>query len=94
MADLTHNEPIEALKIGLRTYSHLKRQGINTIDDLVHCPEDALRVIPNFGGKSRDEVLTALALEGLSLLPNGDPRVRLPSKFITTLIRHSTYRSC
>ena len=58
---------IEELEIGVRSYNCLKREGIQTVGDLVKRSEAELMNIPNFGKKSIEEVKENLAKMGLSL---------------------------
>ncbi len=58
---------IEDLELGVRSYNCLKREGIQTIGDLVSKTEAELLNIPNFGKKSIDEVKEKLAERDLSL---------------------------
>ena len=58
---------IEELEIGVRSYNCLKREGIQTVADLIKRSEAELMNIPNFGKKSIDEVKENLAKLGLSL---------------------------
>jgi len=58
---------IEELELGVRSYNCLKREGIQTVGDLVSKTEAELLNIPNFGKKSIDEVKEKLAERGLSL---------------------------
>jgi DNA-directed RNA polymerase subunit alpha len=58
---------IEELEIGVRAYNCLKRAGIQTIGDLVQKSESELKAIPNFGDRSIEEVMEALAALGLAL---------------------------
>ena len=58
---------IEELEFGVRSYNCLKREGIQTVGDLVSKTEAELLNIPNFGKKSIDEVKDKLAERGLSL---------------------------
>jgi DNA-directed RNA polymerase subunit alpha len=58
---------IEELEIGVRAYNCLKRAGIQTIGDLMQKSQSELKAIPNFGERSIDEVVEALAALGLSL---------------------------
>jgi DNA-directed RNA polymerase subunit alpha len=60
---------IEELDIGVRAYNCLKRAGIQTIGDLVTRSQSELNAIPNFGQRSTEEVVDALAQIGLSLRP-------------------------
>ena len=58
---------VEELNLSVRSYNCLKREGINTVGDLVQKSEAELMDIRNFGQKSIDEVKTKLAELGLSL---------------------------
>ena len=58
---------IEELELGVRSYNCLKREGIQTVGDLVSKTEAELLNIPNFGKKSIDEVKEKLAERGLAL---------------------------
>jgi DNA-directed RNA polymerase subunit alpha len=58
---------IEELELGVRSYNCLKREGIQTVGDLVSKTEAELLNIPNFGKKSIDEVRDKLAGRGLAL---------------------------
>ena len=48
--------PIEDLDLSVRSYNCLKREGINTVSELVALSETQLMNIRNFGQKSVDEV--------------------------------------
>ena len=58
---------IEELEIGVRSYNCLKREGIQTVGDLVKRSEAELMNIPNFGKKSIDEVKDNLSKLGMAL---------------------------
>lgn len=58
---------IEDLALSVRSYNCLKREGINTVGELVQKSESELMDIRNFGEKSIDEVKAKLAELGLSL---------------------------
>jgi DNA-directed RNA polymerase subunit alpha len=58
---------VEELNLSVRSYNCLKREGINTVGDLVQKSEAELMDIRNFGQKSIDEVKAKLAELGLSL---------------------------
>jgi DNA-directed RNA polymerase subunit alpha len=58
---------IEELNLSVRSYNCLKREGINTVGDLVGKTESELMDIRNFGQKSIDEVKGKLEELGLSL---------------------------
>ena len=59
--------PIEELTLTVRSYNCLKREGINTVGDLVQKSESELMDIRNFGQKSIDEVKAKLEELGLGL---------------------------
>jgi DNA-directed RNA polymerase subunit alpha len=59
--------PIESLDLSVRSYNCLKREGINTVSELVALSEHQLMNIRNFGQKSVDEVRDKLIEMGLSL---------------------------
>ncbi len=59
--------PIESLDLSVRSYNCLKREGINTVSELVALSETQLMNIRNFGQKSVDEVRDKLDELGLSL---------------------------
>jgi DNA-directed RNA polymerase subunit alpha len=58
---------IEELELGVRSYNCLKREGIQTIGDLLAKTEAELLNVPNLGQKSVDEVQEKLSDRGLSL---------------------------
>ena len=58
---------IEDLNLSVRSYNCLKREGINTVGDLVQKSEAELMDIRNFGQKSIEEVKQKLADMGLGL---------------------------
>ncbi len=58
---------IEELELGVRSYNCLKRAGIQTVGELLQKSESELNAIPNFGGKSIEEVVETLRARGLSL---------------------------
>ena len=57
--------PIEDLDLTVRSYNCLKREGINTVAELINLSEDQLMNIRNFGSKSVDEVRDKLTSMGL-----------------------------
>ena len=59
--------PIEDLDLSVRSYNCLKREGINSVSELVALSETQLMNIRNFGQKSVDEVRDKLISLGLSL---------------------------
>jgi DNA-directed RNA polymerase subunit alpha len=58
---------VEDLNLSVRSYNCLKREGINTVGDLVQKSEAELMDIRNFGQKSIDEVKAKLDELGLML---------------------------
>ena len=67
--------PIEDLDLTVRSYNCLKREGINTVLELIALSEDQLMNIRNFGSKSVDEVrdkLTELGLKFKDAVPGFD----------------------
>ena len=58
---------IEELELGVRSYNCLKREGIQTVGDLISKTEAELLNIPNFGKKSIDEVKEKITGRGLTL---------------------------
>ena len=60
---------IEELNLSVRSYNCLKREGINTVGDLIQKSEAELLDIRNFGQKSIDEVKAKLDELGLELRP-------------------------
>jgi DNA-directed RNA polymerase subunit alpha len=58
---------IEELNLSVRSYNCLKREGINTVGDLVQRSEQELMDIRNFGQKSIDEVKAKLEELALGL---------------------------
>ena len=58
---------VEDLNLSVRSYNCLKREGVNTVGDLVQKSEAELMDIRNFGQKSIDEVKAKLEDLGLSL---------------------------
>jgi DNA-directed RNA polymerase subunit alpha len=60
---------IEELNLSVRSYNCLKREGVNTVGDLVQKTEAELLDIRNFGQKSIDEVKAKLDELGLELRP-------------------------
>lgn len=61
------NSPIEDLELSVRSYNCLKRQGIDSLEQLLECTEVDLMNIRNFGAKSIEEVKEKLAELSLSL---------------------------
>jgi len=72
--------PVEELKLTMRSYNCLKREGIHTVSELVSRSEQDLLDIRNFGSKSIEEVKLRLHEMGLSLkdsAPSFDPLAAL-----------------
>lgn len=65
--DKALDSPIEDLELSVRSYNCLKREGVNTVQQLVNISESDLMKIRNFGAKSIEEVKDKLAELGLSL---------------------------
>jgi len=65
--DRVLDSPIENLELSVRSYNCLKRQGVDTLEQLVECSENDLLNIRNFGAKSIQEVKDKLAELNLSL---------------------------
>jgi DNA-directed RNA polymerase subunit alpha len=59
--------PIEEMDFSVRSYNCLKREGVQTVGDLIQRTEQDLLDIRNFGQKSIDEVKMKLAAMGLAL---------------------------
>ena len=59
--------PVEELQLSVRSYNCLKREGIDTVGELVQKTEAELMDIRNFGQKSIDEVKGKLEELGLGL---------------------------
>ena len=58
---------IEELELSVRSYNCLKREGVETVGELISRTETELLNTPNFGKKSIDEVRDRLARLGLKL---------------------------
>ncbi len=58
---------IDDLDLGVRSLNCLKREGIETVGDLLSRSEQELVCIPNFGRKSLDEVMERLAENNMKL---------------------------
>ena len=74
--------PVEELKLTMRSYNCLKREGIHTVSELVSRSEQDLLDIRNFGSKSIEEVKLRLQEMGLALkdsVPGFDPLAALGS---------------
>ena len=60
-------QPIEEMDLTVRSYNCLKREGVQTVGELVEKSEEDLLEIRNFGQKSIDEVKAKLEEMGLGL---------------------------
>jgi DNA-directed RNA polymerase subunit alpha len=65
---------IEELELGVRAYNCLKREGIESVGQLLGCSESELLNLPNFGKKSVEEVKERL-WDRLGLVLRDDRRV-------------------
>lgn len=61
------DDPVEKLELSVRALNCLKREGINTIGDLLNHSIEELMDIRNFGEKSVDEVREKIEAMGLNL---------------------------
>ncbi|MCK4778184.1 MAG: DNA-directed RNA polymerase subunit alpha [Actinomycetia bacterium] len=61
------NTPIEDLELSVRSYNCLKREGVDTLDQLIERTEGELLKLRNFGQKSIEEIKEKLAQLELSL---------------------------
>lgn len=58
---------LDFLGLGTRAYNCLQVFGIKTIDDLLQCSYDDLRVLPNMGAKSLEQVVYKMSNHKLKL---------------------------
>ena len=56
------DESVEELELSVRSYNCLKREGVETVGDLINKSEQELMCIPNFGRKSVPSRLRILIL--------------------------------
>ena len=61
------NMKIEELNFSMRTYNALKRNGINTVQELIDTPAEKISTIPNIGGMCLNEINAVLRKKGLKL---------------------------
>lgn len=61
------DDPVEKLELSVRALNCLKREGINTVSDLLNYSVEELMDIRNFGEKSVDEVREKIEAMGLRL---------------------------
>ncbi len=64
---------IDDLDFSVRTYNCLKRQGIESLDELRNFTPEELMNIRNFGQKSYDEVIEKLKEYGFEMRPSSAP---------------------
>ncbi|MBI2859534.1 MAG: DNA-directed RNA polymerase subunit alpha [Chloroflexi bacterium] len=62
---------LEQVGLSTRTLNCLRRGGMSTVGELLERSQDGLPNLPNFGQKSREEVLRALESMGVHI-PSGD----------------------
>lgn len=55
-----YTDPISNLSLSTRGYNALKREGIDTINDLFNCPKEDILKIKNLGKKSFDEIFSII----------------------------------
>src|SRR5919197_3214387 len=86
--------PIEELDLTVRSYNCLKREGINSVGELISRTEADLLDIRNFGQKSIDEVKMKLAGMGLALKDSSPviDRASVVDSFADTDYAGSEYR--
>lgn len=61
----SENMRIEELNFSMRTYNALKRNGINTVQELIDTPAEKISTIPNIGGMCLNEINAVLSKKGL-----------------------------
>lgn len=61
----SENMRIEELNFSMRTYNALKRNGINTVQELIDTPAEKISTIPNIGGMCLNEINAVLRKKGL-----------------------------
>ena len=59
---------IDDLNLSIKTHNVLKRQGIDTVDDIFKIPYTKLINLPNFGDKALNELRSALNVYGYDIL--------------------------
>jgi len=64
--------PIEEVDFSVRTFNCLKKEGINTLGELILKTEEDLLDIRNFGQRSLEEVIKKLQAFGLSLASSNE----------------------
>lgn len=66
-SESVYNTPLEQMELSARSYNCLKKEGVDTVEQLLELSEDDLSRIRNMGQKSVQEVKEKLAKLGLSL---------------------------
>ncbi len=69
---------IDELQLSLRSYNCLKREGINTVEDLCNRTVDDVRWVRNLGRKNFEEILEKMNALGFQF--KEAPKVELPDK--------------
>ncbi|MBI2854256.1 MAG: DNA-directed RNA polymerase subunit alpha [Chloroflexi bacterium] len=69
---------LEQLGLSTRTLNCLRRGGMSTVGDLLERSQDGLPMLPNFGEKSREEVLRALEELGINIPRHEAPESGAP----------------
>ena len=59
--------PIDGIKLSVRSFNCLRREGIHSVGELISKSEGELTAIPGFGKKSIEEVIDRLESQGLRL---------------------------
>ncbi|MDO8472282.1 MAG: DNA-directed RNA polymerase subunit alpha [Dehalococcoidia bacterium] len=62
-----YDMPLEQMGLSTRTLNCLRRGGMSTVGELLERSQDGLPNLPNFGEKSREEVLQALEGKGIHI---------------------------
>jgi len=84
--------PLEQLGLSTRTLNCLRRAGMSTVGELLERSQEGLPMLPNFGEKSREEVLRALQEIDISIPrpegeqapePSGQQEGELPEEAVT-----------
>ena len=65
---------IEELDLSVRSFNCLKRANINNVEDLVSKTQEEMIKVRNLGRKSLEEVMQKLAMMGLSLASEEEPK--------------------
>lgn len=81
----SENMRIEELNFSMRTYNALKRNGINTVQELIDTPAEKISTIPNIGGMCLNEINAVLSKKGLKFkdknnVPDKDTQLEIQNK--------------